>query len=308
MIFQIDQTFYNKVNAPVRAQLYCDIITHGHYVDCHPKLRDQFYNDIATHGSTIQKNMMQKDPSLNLSTMFMQYLTPIDVNSFSLEQLQVMIKKPALLMVENEANERDVFTDIIHKYAKKDRNFKSLFAKLEESLENEDFDFDQAGGCTQLVSLYQSHDKGKYHHTANWKICILADRDTNSPTAIMDDNKKGFLAFTCGKDVNTVTDADIYNLNQNPVIWHIWYFREIENYFPDKQFKAIKLDPNKAKDKNPDWHYRNLGTIPGYDKKNLSKLTNGMSYDDYEDGLQHFSSEGGKSEMQLFLLKLVRII
>lgn len=113
MIFQIDQTFYNKVNAPVRAQLYCDIITHGHYVDCHPKLRDQFYNDIATHGSTIQKDLMKKDPSLNLSTMLMQYLTPIDVNSFSWEQLQVMIKKPALLMVENEANERQVYYEIV---------------------------------------------------------------------------------------------------------------------------------------------------------------------------------------------------
>lgn len=308
MIFQIDQTFYNSIEAPVRAQLYSDIIMHGHYVDCHPRLRDSFHKDIETNGSRLQKDMAMKDPSLQLPTMFKQFLTTIDVNQVNSEQLYDLVNKPALLLLENEVNERAVFTDIIHKYAKKDKSFKSLFAKLEDSLENEDFDFDQAGGCTQLVPLYQSHDKGKYHHTANWKICMLADRDTNSATAIMEDNKKGFLAYTCGKDVNTVTDADIYDLNQSPVIWHIWYFRAIENYFPAKQYVAMELDPSQADNEVADWHYKDLSSIPGYEKKNLSKLTKGMSYDDYEDGLQHFPSQGDKSEMQLFLLKLVRII
>ena len=307
MIFQIDQTFYNKVNAPVRAQLYCDIITHGHYVDCHPKLRDQFYNDIATHGSTIQKDLMKKDPSLNLSTMLMQYLTPIDVNSFSWEQLQVMIKKPALLMVENEANERQVYYEIVRKYAKKDKSFKSLFVKLADAMDSGDLDLNQAGGYSQLKALFESHDNGKYQGVAKKKICMLADRDTANDSCF-DSNKNAFFKFVCGKDSNSINEGDIYSLNQTPYIWHMWYFRAIENYFPAKQYVAIGLDRNKAKDKNPNWRYRDLSTIPDYDKKNLSKLTNGMSYDDYEDGLQHFPSKGGISEMQLFLLKLVRII
>ncbi len=307
MIFRIDQTFYNKVNAPVRAQLYCDIITHGHYVDCHPKLRNQFYSDIATHGSTLQKNLMEKDPSLNLSTMFIQNLTRIDVNALTWEQLWVMIEKPALLMVENEANERQVYYEIVRKYAKKDKNFKSLFVKLEDAMDSGDLDVDQAGGYSQLTALFESHDKVKYQGVAKMKICMLADRDTANDS-YFDSNKNAFFKFVCGKDSNAITEGDIYSLNQTPYIWHMWYFRAIENYFPAKQYVAMGLDPNKAKDKNPNWHYRDLGTIPGYDKKNLSELTKGMSYDDYEDGLQHFPSKGGKSEMQLFLLKLVRII
>lgn len=309
MIFQIDQTFYDSLSAPVRSQLYCDIIEHGHFVDCAFGLRQQFYKDIEANGSSIQKNMMQNDPSLKMPTLFKQYLTRVDVNQFDAQQLYALVNKPALLLLENEVNEKAVYCDIIHKYAKKDRSFKSLFMKLKEAVDDELFDFDQAGGCTQLAPMYQSHDSGRYHHTANWKICILADRDTNSPTEVLDENKRGLLAFTCGKDVNTVTDADVYDLSQAPVIWHLWCFREIENYFPAKQYEAIGLDPVSCKDKNPDWHYKDLGKIPNYDKKLLSKLTKGMTYDDYETGLRIFQLPGGSlSEMQLFLLKLVRII
>ena len=308
MIFKIDQTYYNTLTAPERSQMYSDIILHGHYVDCAYNLRLQFYDDIEANGSSIQKDMVKNDPSMRLSTKFRQYLTTIDVNNVGSQQLFALINKPALLLLENAVNEKEVYCDIIRKYAEKDKTFKSLFEKLGETLDNEDFDFDQAGGCTQLAPLYQSHDNGKYHHTANWKICMLSDRDTKSATAIFDGNKKGFLAFVCGKDVNTVTDTDIYDLNQSPVIWHIWYFREIENYFPAEQYRAIGLDPSKAETEPRDWHYKNLSSIPDYDKKDLSKLTNGMTYDDYENGLQHFPSIGGLSEMQLFLLKLVRII
>ena len=309
MIFKIDQAFYDSLSAPVRSQLYCDMIQHGHYVDCVYGLRQKFYDDIDTNGSSLQKDMVKNDPSLKLPTLFKQYLTVIDVSKVDCTQLYTLINKPALLLLENEVNETSVYCDIIRKYAKSDKSFKSLFGKLNETVENEDFEFDQVGGCTQLAPMYQNHNNGKYHHTANWKICILADRDTKGPTEVLDENKKGLLAFTCGKDLSTVTETDIYVLNQSPVIWHLWYFREIENYFPAKQYKSINLDPDSCKDKNADWHYKDLGTIPGYDKKNLSKLTKGMTYDDYEEGLRAFHLPGGTlSEMQLFLLKLVRII
>lgn len=309
MIFQIDQAFYDSLSAPARSQLYCDIILHGHYVDCVYGLRQKFYVDIDSNGSSLQKDIVKNDPSLNIPTLFKEYLTIIDVNKVDGEQLHTLINKPALLLLENEVNETNVYCDIIRKYAKRDKSFKSLFEKLKETVDNEDFEFDQVGGCTQLAPMYQSHDNGKYHHTANWKICILADRDTSSPTEVLDENKKGLLAFTCGKDLSTLTDSDVYILTQSPIIWHIWYFREIENYFPAKQYKLIGLDPDICKDRNPEWHYRDLCTIRGYDKNFLSKLTKGMTYEDYEEGLRVFHLPGGTvSEMQLFLLKLVRII
>lgn len=307
MIFQIDQRFYDSLSAPDRAQLYCDIIQHGHYVDCGPKIRDSFYSDIAMHGSTLQKNMMEKDPSLNLPTMFKQYLTKVDVNTLVWAQLLAIIEKPALLMVENEANERQVYYEIIRKYAKQDKSFKSLFVKLADTINNEDLDIDQAGGYTQLVPLFESHDKVKFHGVARMKICMLADRDTDS-NAYFDGNKNSFFSFVCGKNSCAVMDDDIYRTDQSPYIWHMWYFRAIENYFPAKQYMAIGLDPTQVDGDVADWHYKDLSSIPGYEKKNLSKLTKGMSYDDYEDGLQHFPFQGGLSEMQLFLLKLVRII
>lgn len=307
MIFQIDQKFYDSISAPIRAQLYCDIILHGHYVDCGFQLRESFYNDIAVHGSTLQKDMIEKDPSLNLPTLFKQYLTTVDVNKLTEEQLEAMVVKPALLLVENAANERQVYYEIIRKYAKQDKSFKSLFIKLADAFSNEDLDVDQAGGYTQLTPLFESHDRTKYNGVARMKICMLADRDTNS-NAYFDGNKNAFFKFVCGKDSSHVEDADVYTVDQASYIWHVWYFREIENYFPAKQYAAIGLDPSQAEDSIADWHYKDLSSIPGYEKKHLAKLTKGMSYDDYETGLQHFPSQGGVSEMQLFLLKLVRII
>jgi hypothetical protein len=309
MIFQIDQKFYDSLSAPARSQLYSDIILHGHYVDCAYGVRLKFYEDIDSNGSSIQKDMVKNDPSLKLPTLFKQYLTTIDVNTVDSRQLSTLINRPALLLVENEVNETVVYRDIIRKYAKRDRNFKSLFEKLNETVMNEDLDFDQAGGCTQLAPMYQSHDSGKYHNTAKWKICILADRDTKCATENLDDNKKSLIAFTCGKAINTLNDNDIYNLAQTPVIWHLWYFREIENYFPAKQYLSIGLDPSKVEKSPQDWHYKDLSTIPSYDKKKLKDLTKGMTYEDYEDGLHVFQLPGGTlSEIQLFLLKLVRII
>ncbi len=307
MILQIDWAFYDKMTAPDRAQLYCDMILRGHYIDCPPKLRDSFYKDIETHGSTLQKNIKEKDPSLSIPTMFKQYLTKVDVNTITINQLKTMVEKPALLMVENEANERRVYYEIIREYAKKDKSYNSLFVKLKEAVDNGDLDFDQAGGDSQLAPLFSSHDRGKYQGTAKQKICMLSDRDTDNNTSY-DKSKNSFFTFVCGKNSSTVVDADIYSNEQSPYIWHMWYFRAIENYFPPKQFIALGLDPSKAEGVSPDWHYKKLGTIPGYKKDQLDQLTKGMSYDDYEDGLQHFPSPDGPSEIQLFLLKLVRII
>lgn len=308
MIFQIDQTFYDSLPAPIRSQLYCDMIQHGHYVDCHPKLRELFYTDIDTHGSTLQKNIKEKDPSINIPTQFKQYLTAIVVNTVSFDQLRAIVEKPALLMVENEANERQVYYEIVRKYAKKDKSFKSLFVKLADALEDEDLDIDQAGGYSQLVPLFESHDNVKYHGVARMKICMLADRDTKNDS-YFDGNKNAFFNFVLGKNSDKVSDADIYTLDQAPYVWHMWYFRAIENYFPPKQYVAIGLDPAKVDDEVEDWHYKNLSSHPDYEKKNLSMLTKGMTYDDYETGLRIFQLPGGSlSEMQLFLLKLVRII
>ena len=308
MIFKINQAFYDSLSAPVRSQLYCDMIQHGHYVDCHPKLREMFYSDIDIHGSTLQKKMKEKDPSINIPTSFKGFLTIIDVNSVSFKQLLAIVSKPALLMVENEANERQVYYEIVRKYAKKDKSFKSLFVKLADAMDNGDLDVDQAGGYSQLAPLFESHDKVKYHGVAQMKICMLADRDTKNDT-YFDGNKNAFFNFVLGKNSDKVTDADIYTLNQATYIWHMWYFRAIENYFPPKQYVAVGLDPSKVDEEVVDWHYKNLNSLPGYEKKNLSMLTKGMSYDDFEEGLKRFPpGDESQSEMQLFLLKLVRII
>lgn len=307
MIFQIDQPYYDRMAAPDRSQLYSDIILHGHYVDCTYSLRMSFYDDIKANGSTLQKNLMEKDPSMQIPTRFKEYLTTIDVNTVECEQLYVLINKPALVLLENEVNERAVYTDIIHKYAKRDKSFDTLYKKLEESMENEELDFDQAGGVGQIVPLFQSHDRCKYRGMSKWKMCMLIDRDTKNNTYFSSKNNAVF-SFTCGKDNTTITDDDIYSLGQTPYIWHMWYFKEIENYFPEKQYKAIGLDTKQAPNEVQDWHYKKMGDFPGYNKNNLSMLTKGMTYDDYEDGLQHFPNAGGISEIQLFLLKLVRII
>lgn len=308
MIFQIDRNYFDNQTALERSELYSNIIAHGHYVDCEPEVRELYYESVEINGSTLQRNLIKKDPSLKLNRQTRMYLTVMKAADFTPQQLMLIIKKPSRLMVENRVYESPVYRNMIGTYASGDRTFHNAFVKLHQALKDGQLEFEHGGGCDGYVQQMADMDAHEYKDVAKWKFCILSDRDVDGADCY-DQKKNPLFQLACGKKSEEMTEEDIYTLDMPNVVWHMWYKRAIENYFPDSQFLAIHADLSSIPPMPADRNYKKLGDMNGYQKRQLPKLVEKMSYTMYESGLKHFYV-GGKdmSELQLFLLKLVKII
>jgi hypothetical protein len=84
------------------------------------------------------------------------------------------------------------------------------------------------------------------------------------------------------------------------------------NYFPDSSYVTCSYNPIVIWPADPtDRNYKKIVDKGKgrFHKEDLPKLANSMSRYDYENGLQHFIVNGqDMSELQLFLLKIVKII
>ncbi|MCH5312360.1 MAG: hypothetical protein J1E57_10470 [Prevotella sp.] len=308
MVFKIDRAFAENISSAERSELYSNIISHGHYADCDEDVRNLFYADIENNGSTIQREFVKKDPSLKLTTRMRTFLTEIIVSDYTGAQLNTLICKPAKLMVENESYERPVYKCIISAYAKSDKRYKNIFRKLYKVLLDDMLAFQHGGGYSTYVSLLEIYNQRDYKDVAAKKFCSLVDRDTDNSTDF-DAHKKTYFQAMCGKESYEITNEDIYTLTQSPNIWHMWFRRTIENYIPDEQYKRLNVQLDTMPANPQDRNYKKLSEMSGYAKHKLPDLVERMSYADFEHGLMHFQCGGEDvSEMQLFLLKLVRII
>lgn len=308
MIFKIDRAFAENTPSEERAELYFNIISHDHYADCDEDVRELFYSDIENNGSTKQREFVKKDPSLRLTTQMRTFLTEITVSDYTGAQLNTLICKPAKLMVENEAYERPVYKCIISAYAKSDKRYKNIFRKLYQVLLDDMLTFQHGGGYGTYVSLLKTYDQHDYKDVVAKKFCLLVDRDTDNDTEF-DAQKNTFFSAMCGKGSSEITNEDIYTLTQSPYIWHMWFRRTIENYIPDEQYQMAHVQLDTMPATPPNRNYKKLSEMSGYAKHKLPNLVKSMSYADFEQGLMHFQCNGEDvSEMQLFLLKLVRII
>ena len=140
------------------------------------------------------------------------------------------------------------------------------------------------------------------------KIGVLMDRDTDLGT-VFPSRRQNLFEMLSGKQATVLANTDIYTLSQSVYVWHMWYKRAIENYFPATQFDNLGYPSASAPSVLVDWSYKNLGKISRYDKKHLSEVCFGMSRANYESNCAQFTVNGvNMSEMQLFLLKLVKLI
>lgn len=308
MIFQINQDYTDKLSVAERSELYSKIIEYGHYVDCDSAVRTVYYQSVEDCGSKIQREMIKKDPSLRLNRQTRQYLTLMITSDYTPQQLDLLIKKPARLMVENKVNEAPVYRNMIGTYASGDRPYNNPLRKLHQALKEGKLDFENGGGCSAYDQQMQSLNENEYRDVAKYKICMLADRDTNAEN-VYDEQKNPLFEACCGKKYDEMSADDVYKLDFTGYVWHMWYKRAIENYFPDSQFTAIGADLSTMPKIPADRNYKKLGDVIGYRKNQLPKLADKMSYAMYEDGLKHFYVDGkDMSELQMFLLKLVKII
>lgn len=311
MIFKFDSTFTDTITEQELSDICSLMIAKRQYIDCTESVKASICQAIENHGSTTQKELLYKYKRFDITNELRNYLQTIDLSSgvITLNELKSLLSQPSRLLVENGPYEWEVYKSLIGTY-KNDRDFKNLFLLLEEAKHDQRITEYHAGGCTTFPAIIEQQNNSNYKNIAQYKFCTVFDRDSDDEHTY-DKNKNNLFDFFCQKAHTNITENDIYTLIQNGYIWHMWYKRTIENYFPNQQYE--KLDINTSNfpitPLKRDYFKINQHTANGYQKGSLPLLVEGMSRNDYEIGLKRFTINGKTiSEIQLFLLKLVKVI
>lgn len=312
MIIQLDSAYLSRLSFSDVSELYYAIALNGHYLDCSNATLILMQQALEESGNRKQKSVVRRNYQGHLTAELRKYLTTIVANHYGYDELMIIVSKPSCLLIENLAYESDVYRGLIGTYTN-DPKFGNLFKKLDQAKRRGWFTFLHAGGCGMMRPLLEYYETRDYRGVTDKKIAVLMDRDTDNGTSFPS-RRNSLFSFLAGKDAKAVTNADIYSLHQNEYIWHMWYKRAIENYFPPIQYDNLGMPSVSAPAFPVDWSYKNLSArrgigIRGYDKNRLHDVSIGMSRNDYENHCDVFSVDGqNMTEMQLFLLKLVRLI
>lgn len=311
MIFKISQGFANSCPPHILSEICSNAVKHRHYMVADTHVRQKIRAAIVQHGSTIQKELYKKYKGFSPTQELQDYLTVVDVDAnYSHSDFSYLVESKAVLLVENSHNEWDLYKDLTAIYCESEK-YGNLFKLLSELQQKQLIGPINGGGYAQMPAMVDDFvkDSGK-RNLSLLKIMILFDRDTEN-NADFDGHKKAlFRFFAGGKDHQTITEADIYTLGQSPYIWHMWYKRAIENYFPNDQYDVCGvnvMELNACADRD---YFRFYDGKPrGYNKAKLPQLVNGLKYSDFENGQKHFIVNGREtSEFELFLLKMLRVI
>lgn len=311
MIFRVDTSYLDSLPEEACSDMFSEIASHGHFIDCDAQTRDKLYAASDKNGSKTQKQFLQRYNGFDITAELRTYLRTIDLTArcFSYQQIMDLVTLPSLFLLENEPYEWPVYRVLIGTY-ENDRKFRNLFHLLVKAKNENRLIPDHCGGYTPMPAKIHFHEENRYKEIFPFKSCILFDRDTDDAISF-DSQKDPLFVKLTGKKSNEITDADIYTLSQGTYNWHMWYKRAIENYFPNAQYEAQGMDVSELPEVSAERDYKKIcgNTVPGYDKNKLPKIAEKMSRTDYERNLKKFSlNQMTISELQLLLLKLVKTI
>ena len=316
MIFAIDSNYAKSIQGATLSDLCCKMMEYGHYIDCDGKTFEIITQSIQRNASTTQLDCFKKFKGFSLSGCLTRelrtYLTTVKVDgkAYSLDDIERIICKESRVLLENGPYEWDVYKTMMSVY-QRDRQFGNLFQLLVLA-RNKGFLTDlNCGGYGMVKPMIEQQEQGAYENIFSEKSCIVFDRDTNDDVSF-DSNKNALFHLFCNKKSDTVTDQDVYTLNQNPYHWHMWYKREIENYLTNDHYEENGIDTSGFPQSLQQRDYFKITpeSAPGYQKSKLFSIAEKMNKADYDSmGLKMFFVNGvNMSEIQLFLLKLVKII
>lgn len=317
MIFHLTNSFLDSLPGDDLCEFCSKIIEKAHFIltDSGDDLQ-KIKVAINTHGSTKDKKRLEVYVSKLFPTKLQKtyYHTYTPVIGEDLQWLKWLAEKPGYLIMENSHHEWDLYKYFIELY-KRDKDFGSLFVELWSAFDDYRIEPRHAGGFTGMIK-----EKNKItrrpsigNHYVNQKAMMLFDRDTDDNTSF-DKNKKKLFQHLCRKSHNTLQDSDVYTLAQPTMIWHMWYKRAIENYIPLSHYQSLGMTPKPSVLPILQWDYLKINedSMEEYEKSKLADLKDsGLGRVDLERGMKNFyCREAGKeiTEMQLFLLKLVRIM
>lgn len=328
MIVKVDRRFLKRtqVEQEKDASEMILLLHRGHYLLMEPDVKNELYKLVDSNLLTWQKEIFDEcDELLNPTAMMKRWLSTVNFYDYTEKQRRKLLQKPSELLVENGHNEWPVYMRIIHAY-KDDNSFSSVFEYIESSIANDNLKSYHLGGKGEIpATLDFKETDTEFQNLYRFKVCVLFDRDTDNDEGFSRDNSMLFIKL-CNKDYSTVDCNDIYKLDFGTgYIWHSWYKRAIENYFPKSEYEKLGINmddyPSDADsydyikfpiESTREWQKahktKKEKKVAKYDKKLLSKIGCDMNMRDYEASLKIFNVDGIKlSELELFLLKIAKI-
>lgn len=311
MIAHITSDYATRCDSKWLSRICCRIIENGHYISCDVTTQEYLLEVVDKEGSSWEKELIRRSKPFDFTREEQKYMTTLSLGDFTDKQCEVLFGEKSLLILENAVYEWSVYKHIIDTY-KHDKQHPNLIKKLLLAINNNRLLPYHGGGWTQHQQHIELQEASPYLGLGRYKICALLDSDSVSEKCIPNDRAK-LYCFLCGEDSESFGGYEldkIYTLNQPLYVWHMWYKRCIENYFPNEAYEEAKMNTSNITETGVDRDYLKISEkIAGYSKDKLPSLTSKMSRKKYESGLKHFYVNGEDlSELQLFLLKLVRII
>lgn len=260
------------------------------------------------HGSDTQRELLKLYRGFQPTAEYNTYLTTLDIESMNLtdSQFDALINKPSEILIENGMNEWNLYKYLPEIY-KHDKEYANVFSLIRKNIDSGNLTWAHAGGCSLFVAYVKKAEDTTYHGMYRYKVFINFDRDTNNDTSF-DGNKNALFKFLCDKDYTTIKDSDIYTLSFKKYVWHSWYKRAIENYFPNRLYVEAGVDISQLPSGQHERDYYKF-SMKGYSKDMISDFPSKVSKSDFEDTTKHFNINGKQiSEMRLLLLKIAKII
>lgn len=213
----------------------------------------------------------------------------------------LLVNKPSYVVVENEANDWPVLRKWIE-LMKNDRTFKSVNMLVEKKKCDGELRPYNAGSGGQIINTL-TRRVAEFHELSGYKVMSVYDSDKETVGAELSNEKKKIQDFS----------------NENQLMNHILYKREMENYFSLKCYiEARMADEGLVYPSAQSWDYEDVENYikdssikQHYKKRDLPELSNYINKPDLmEITAHHQLTHNGVniSEIQLLILKFAKLV
>lgn len=317
MIVEIDEHYLEENDNIIdHIRMVVTLLENLHYIKFDDALFTQFNEMMKKYAGKLGYELFQTSGELLACTSrIKECLTTIKLSSLDADDIVTLLLKPSEILVENSANEWPVYERIIKTY-QKDVTYGNVVKYINRRKGRYHLVPAHAGGNGGIPAIVNLKDNGEYRHLYRKKVCVIFDRDTDNSKTFAPSNNSLFKLFA-GKDKSsdTVTDSDIYKLDFGEgYIWHMWYKRAIENYFPLNKYMELGMNISSVPTDPLEYDYYHFDEPKShksgcFQKTMVKEMGKGMSISDYNSTTKSFLVDGGEyHEMLLLLLKIAKIV
>lgn len=156
----------------------------------------------------------------------------LENSEISPENAYKLLTKPSLIIVENHINDFKFIKGIVTKYKNSKSSRKNIYKLIDKALEEKWIIEENAGGSGGIKTTIEKHISERYQDIYQHKLFTVFDSDRDDSNSI-NQKYRNLINFlkNMNKESLELSDSE-FDENNDVIIWHILYKRELENYVP----------------------------------------------------------------------------